>query len=421
MNPIAQHVFDAVSELSQRFTSAKPFRHVVIDNFFSSEVLPGIVADFPALKDRSEIKPKVGDKGNKATNHAVRTFGEMYRAVDDYIAGAQFRQLMETITGIQGLLYDPDYHGAGAHENFDGVRSFIHYDFNYHGLTSKHRRLNAIIYLTEGWREEWGGAISLHADGWRPDGGSMVRVPCLFNRCIIFETHEHSWHGVEPIVLPDEFKHITRKSFTIYMYSDSRPAEEIVPRHSTVHMPRPLPAALLDEAVKRDPRLRQLKTYIDRQTALLRQLYDKEKKFSRQLGALRAENQRRHQHYRLPLIGWAEGQSHWGIDKCNDWVVGSFGFMVRALRPLSRVSLEGVYPEGYPIPMRVRMQTEGRAEETVVRQTGLFNATLELGAVAAEACITVRVESDQVLSPRELGVSQSPEKLSFKLQRIILE
>src|SRR5438067_13793651 len=63
------------------------------------------------------------------------------------------------------------------------------------------------------------------------------------NHCVLFETNEYSWHGFHAVSVPDG-KEISRKSFTIYMYTKERPLNEIADKHGTIYVPRPMPGHL---------------------------------------------------------------------------------------------------------------------------------------------------------------------------------
>ena len=67
------------------------------------------------------------------------------------------------------------------------------------------------MYLNRGWEEQWGGALEL----WNADSDRReVRVPPLFNRCVVFTTSDRSFHGhPEPLACPEG---VTRKSMALY-------------------------------------------------------------------------------------------------------------------------------------------------------------------------------------------------------------
>ena len=52
------------------------------------------------------------------------------------------------------------------------------------------------------------------------------------------------WHGFRRIALPPDKQQLSRKSFSIYLYTKDRPAEEVLAPHTTFYLPQPLPANL---------------------------------------------------------------------------------------------------------------------------------------------------------------------------------
>lgn len=223
--------------LAHAFASASPFRHLVIDDFFESAYAQRLVAQFPPF-ERGNSLSEDGRPGSKSTFEQIRTLGDAYAGLDDLVQGDDFLQLIGTITGIDGLLYDPWYLGGGTHDNRHMGGLEAHVDFNFHPLQRWQRRLNLIVYLNPEWQEQWGGALELYRDpGQAPE---QVIAP-VFNRCVVFETHGHSWHGFSRIALPETRRELSRKSIALYFYTPATEVEATHAAHSTVYVDRPLP------------------------------------------------------------------------------------------------------------------------------------------------------------------------------------
>ncbi|MFC5583469.1 2OG-Fe(II) oxygenase, partial [Rhodanobacter terrae] len=140
-----------------------------------------------------------------------------YERLDDAIKSPEFLKAVGELTGIEGLIYDPWYLGGGTHENRNGMSLDPHVDFNYHPSEKWHRRLNLIIYLNPTWDDSWGGCLEIFRDPYADNRPSRAVSPA-FNRCVIFETSEKSWHGFDAIRLPDEHADISRRSIALYFY-----------------------------------------------------------------------------------------------------------------------------------------------------------------------------------------------------------
>jgi Rps23 Pro-64 3,4-dihydroxylase Tpa1-like proline 4-hydroxylase len=199
------------------FDSAPLFRHVVIEDFFDPQVAKTVEAGFEvALAHKDHDAPKAHRNVFHKTgtpNWDAMTPAQV--AALEAVNSSRFTAFLETLTGVQTIHADPELRGGGLHSSTRGGFLNIHTDFNFHPTTGLHRRLNLIVYLNEEWKEEWGGALELW-DQTVTKCGSKVFPK--FNRAILFETSEISFHGhPEPMTSPDG---VTRKSVALYYYSE---------------------------------------------------------------------------------------------------------------------------------------------------------------------------------------------------------
>lgn len=265
-------VRESVGRHAQAFASAQPFRHVVIDDFLERTFIDELLREFPAF-ERGNYIGDDGRPGGKSTVDAMPQLGAAYRRLDEIIQTPAFLSYIGRITGIDGLLYDPFYLGGGTHENRNGQPLSAHIDFNYHPSERWHRRLNLIVYLNHEWDESWGGLLDLYRDPYA-DPKPAVSVLPLFNRCVIFETTENSWHGFDPIRLPEDRPGLSRKSIALYFYTSERPAEETAGRHTTHYVNRQLPEHLLAGHTLSDGDISTLHQLIAARDAQMKMLYE---------------------------------------------------------------------------------------------------------------------------------------------------
>ena len=238
---ISAETLAAAQAIRRSFREAKPFRHVVIEGFLEPSACEGLLRDFPAFSDKYAADEH-GGVGRKAVVERAADVSPFYRSFYDYINSPPFLQAMSALTGIDELIADPTLFGGGTHENLEGQGLNVHIDFNIDERRMLHRRVNLLIYLNKEWEDAWGGAIELHSDPFNPAVDEFKSFLPLFNRAVLFETNEYSWHGFRRIALPPEKAHLSRKSFSIYLYTKDRPAEEVVAPHTTFYVSEPMPA-----------------------------------------------------------------------------------------------------------------------------------------------------------------------------------
>jgi hypothetical protein len=214
------------------YFNAKPFPHVVFDNFFDPELLELILGEFPKP---GEIRWQRFDNAHevKLASAAEASFGQATRLLLYHLNSATFLEFLSGVTGIKNLIPDPGFAGGGLHQIVPGGKLGIHVDFNKHEDYGLDRRLNLLLYLNKDWREEYGGHLEL----WdRNMAQCEAKVLPVFNRVMIFGTTDFTYHGhPDPLRCPE---HMTRKSLALYYFSNGRPAEEITGEHSTMFQAR---------------------------------------------------------------------------------------------------------------------------------------------------------------------------------------
>ena len=260
-------------EIQKSFQAALPFRHVAIDDFLQPEVSESLLRDFPAF-DPSKAINEMGEVGRKAVFEKVADISPFYQQFYQYINSKEFLETITALTGIPDLIADETLYGGGTHENLDGQYLDIHVDFNIEERRMLHRRLNVLVYLNKEWEDAWGGLVELHSNPRHPEANEVKSFAPLFNWCVIFETSEYSWHGFETIHLPEDRKHLSRKSFSIYLYTKDRPAEEAVAPHTTFYLSRPLPKDFQAGKALTEAEVQQVRNLIAQRDGLL-EMYQK--------------------------------------------------------------------------------------------------------------------------------------------------
>lgn len=217
-----------INAWKQQFNNAVPFRFLVIDNFLDPAIAAQLSREFPALEKMDVNYKGINEKKSEHSN--FETLHPVFRELRNRITHPAITGAIEKIAGIEALETIGDRYGYGLHQG--GTNSFldIHVDYNLHPLRKKQRRLNLIIFLNPEWRPEWGGALEF----WNREVTACVQsISPVFNRCVLFESHDYSYHGYSKISCPE---HISRKSF--YLYYFSAPGQRLL-FHDTIFRATP--------------------------------------------------------------------------------------------------------------------------------------------------------------------------------------
>ena len=222
---------EIVTQHAAAYRSAHPFPHVVLDDVFEPELLKQILVEFEGM-DRGRWHSSDKELERKWATEDIQHFGPTTRAFINQLNGGLFLSFLEKLTGITGLISDPHLRGGGLHEIRREGALGVHADFNLYPRLNIWRRLNLLLYLNENWDPAWGGELEL----WDRTGTQRVTsVSPIFNRVVIFDTSNYSYHGhPHPLMCPPDR---SRKSIALYYYTAQKPEGEIDP-HTTIFLER---------------------------------------------------------------------------------------------------------------------------------------------------------------------------------------
>jgi Rps23 Pro-64 3,4-dihydroxylase Tpa1-like proline 4-hydroxylase len=220
-----------IPTLAPKYHKAQPYPHIVLNGFLNDEVALKAMKEFPRPGDTSWIQYKHFNE-RKLGKSKREEFPPFLGQLTDELNSKDFLEFLSGLTGIQNLIADPMLEGGGLHQSGPGGFLNIHADFTMHHYHPWRRRINLILYLNEGWREEWNGALEIWDKGMKI---CVEKVVPLLNTALIFNTDEFSYHG-----LPEKIKcpaGITRKSLAFYYYTLLE--DPHFKAKSTNYLPRP--------------------------------------------------------------------------------------------------------------------------------------------------------------------------------------
>jgi Rps23 Pro-64 3,4-dihydroxylase Tpa1-like proline 4-hydroxylase len=221
---------------AEEYQANQPYPHIYFDNFLPVDVAEAALRDFPEPKEVDWHAYKDVNQHKKMAFDAVEKLPPSIRDVLYFLNTRPMLKFLQTLTGIQSVLPDPNYVGGGLHQIRPGGLLEVHADFSYHNGLRLDRRINVLIYLNKDWKEEYGGHFELWDRGVKR---AEKKILPIFNRCAIFSTTSVSFHG-HPVPLacpPDR----NRKSIATYYYSNGRPEEdpELTRKHEVAFQQRP--------------------------------------------------------------------------------------------------------------------------------------------------------------------------------------
>ena len=225
--PLTNRTDEERAGLVASFQDARPVRYVVIDDFLDPEVAQRLLDEFPKPEDMPKSRDYVfSDKRELST---LDRHTDTSHSLHDALVSPEFTDFLSELVG-RPVFVDPEYVGGGFHAGAPGSYLDLHTDFNLHPVHHEwHRMLNILIYLNPDWDPAWGGQLQLTDS---PDHEGLTVDP-LFNRAVIMESTDSSFHGYEKLDFPEG---TARRSIAAYAYETV--ADGSIDRRTTNWVPK---------------------------------------------------------------------------------------------------------------------------------------------------------------------------------------
>jgi len=190
-----------IKELRETYNHNAPYPHLVFEGLFSPILLELMYSQFDSIK-WNDWKRYDNINELKIGSRPFCRLGNAAQINFNTIHSGVFVDLLQQITGIDGLIPDPALDNGGLHESPTGGKFAMHIDFNQHFVTKLDARLVFIAYLNKDWLPSYGGALEL----WSADEGKCkVEIEPAFGRSILFLETSKSLHGCpKPVNAPGD-------------------------------------------------------------------------------------------------------------------------------------------------------------------------------------------------------------------------
>lgn len=216
----------SLSENIIAYGQAEPYPHIQLDHFLEEQAAEKALTEFPSVKDEGWIH-YIHINEKKHGLNKMELLPPFVREIIKELNSDEFVDYISQLTGIPGLKPDDMLEGGGLHQTKRNGFLNVHADFTVHPHKRNwRRRVNLLIYLNKDWLPEYNGELEL----WdRHMKGAQRKIAPLFNRCVIFNTDDNSYHGVpEHILCPED---MTRKSIALYYFTEEETAPVLRSTH----------------------------------------------------------------------------------------------------------------------------------------------------------------------------------------------
>jgi 2OG-Fe(II) oxygenase superfamily len=218
--------------IREKFRSASPFPHLVIEDWFSPDLLSLALEEFnlSAPEDWRDFTTSHEQTIRWRVGARLGPASQIYFGI---VNSGWFVDLLSQVTSVPDLLPDPHLFGGGLHETRNGGHFGVHRDFDVHVRTGLRNEMVLLTYLNHNWDSSWDADLEL----WDERRHKCIKsVSPEFGRSILMRHGRVSFHGhPRPMRTPDG---VARRSLATYYYTNQHAEELRSKRISSVFLKR---------------------------------------------------------------------------------------------------------------------------------------------------------------------------------------
>lgn len=237
---IVQRLNDTKEQLKKDFFFKHPIkvaRHFALDDLLPKEIAMQIYADFP--KPRHMHLLKISGQLKLKYSHLKDTT-TLLQDINGAIQDPRVVAVIEEITEVKNQIPDVSRYAGGITTMLKGGYINPHLDHSHDVDKKYYRTMNMLYYVSPNWSIENGGYYEL----WDESINHRIVVPNFFNRLVVMETNQTSWHAVSPVLCE-----APRCCIYNYFYSEQSP--EGVAYFNSASLVKPLFRARPEQKIRR--------------------------------------------------------------------------------------------------------------------------------------------------------------------------
>jgi hypothetical protein len=186
------------------YAGARPYPHAVFDEFLGDVISSALAEAFPGPNHPGWMRREYREQSARLGQLQRTGFEGVAPALRHLLAelsGMAFLDFLAALTGVEGLIPDAHFRGAGLSLTLPGGHLALHADFNRDRTRHLERKLTVLYYLPLDWSPEWGGALELWNEERTQCEASYLPVR---DRLIVMDHGDDFWHGhPAPLACPD--------------------------------------------------------------------------------------------------------------------------------------------------------------------------------------------------------------------------